>query len=66
MYVVFRVVETGDIECHQMSHWISHRDGVDVWTLDEDMIEYRGGKWFYLKYEVEILEMVPDFRRFKR
>ena len=64
MYVIFRVVETGDIECHPMAKWLVHKEGADVWTMEEDTLEYRNGQWSYLGYEVEILEMMPDIRRF--
>jgi len=64
MYIMFRVIESGDIECYQVSHWIVHKDGIDVWTLDDDLLEYRKGRATFLGYEVEVLEMVPDARRF--
>jgi len=66
MYVVFRIVETGDIECFPMAHWVVHKDGAEVELANEDTLEYRDGRWSYLGYEVEIVEMLPDIRRFLR
>jgi len=63
MYVIFRF-DDGDVACYPISYWMVCKDGADVYIPDDDPLEFRDGQWKYAGASVEILEMVPDIRRF--
>ena len=65
MYVVFRF-DDGNIVCHPISYWLifKEKEEADIYLIDDDPLELRDGQWRYAGDSVEIIEIVPDIRRF--
>jgi len=63
MYVIFRF-DDGDVVCYPISYWLIFKDEADIYLIDDDPLEFRDGQWRYAGNGVEILEIVPDIRRF--
>ena len=67
MYVVFRF-DNGNVVCHTISDWMIFKDEAedeaDIYLPDDDPLVFRNNRWTYAGNGVEILEIVPDIRRF--
>ena len=65
MYVIFRF-DDGDVVCYPVSYWLISKDGdeADIYFEDDDPLEFRNNRWTYAGDLVEIIEILPDIRRF--
>ena len=67
MYVIFKF-DDGNIICQPIDYWLIFKGGneADIYIPDDDPLELRDNRWTYAGHEVEILEVMPDIRRFLR
>jgi len=65
MYVIFRF-DDGSIICQPIDYWLISGEEADIYLPDDDPLEFRDGQWRYAGASVEIIEIVPDIRRFFR
>jgi len=67
MHVIFRF-DDGSIICQPISYWLISKNGeeADIYLPEDDPLEFRDGQWRYAGASVEIIEIVPDIRRFFR
>jgi len=65
MYVIFRFNDHS-VVCYPISYWIVFKEEADIYLIDDDPLEFRDGQWTYAGDSVEIIEIVPDLRRFLR
>jgi len=65
MYVIFQF-DDGNIICQPISYWLISKNGeeAEIYIPDDDPLEFRNNQWKYAGDSVEILEVMPDIRRF--
>ena len=65
MYVILRFNDHS-VVCYPISYWLISGEEADIYLPDDDPLEFRDGQWIYSGDTVEIIEIVPDIRRFLR